>query len=127
MDRVMQIVHKHGNRWRYHFNAEKSAVLVYGENDRERKVNSKQRFYRLGKAQVKERDLYDHVGVKVSVTGNDNVRTSEKISKGRKALNAATSLGIKRYGLTMQACSTIFWCMIIPIVTYGSELWVLDD
>ena len=127
MDRVMRIVHRHGNRWRYHFNAEKSAVLVYGESDRERKINSKQRIYRLGKSQVKEREVYDHVGVKASVTGNNYTRASEKISKGRKALNAATSLGVKRYGLTMQACSTIFWSMIIPIVTYGSELWILDE
>ena len=31
LDKVMNLVSQHGNRWRYEYNASKSAVLVYGE------------------------------------------------------------------------------------------------
>ena len=30
-DQVLNIVNNYGNRWRFHFNAKKSAVLIYGE------------------------------------------------------------------------------------------------
>ena len=51
----------------------------------------------------------------------------EKISKGRRALNAAAGLGLKAGGLTIKACSIIFWSMVIPIITFSSEPWVLKD
>ena len=54
-------------------------------------------------------------------------RTVDKISKGRRALNSASALGLKRGGLTMYASNVIYWCMIIHIVTYGSELWILKQ
>ena len=127
MDRIMNIVYMHGTKWRYHFNASKSAVLVYGEGDIERKRNSKYRHHRLGSAEVKEREYYDHVGIKACVKRDYHHRTEEKISKGRKALNAATSLGIKKGGVSMAACNLIVWSMVIPIITYGSEIWILKD
>ena len=27
----------------------------------------------------------------------------------------------------MKACSLLFWSLIVPIVTFASELWVLKD
>ena len=55
------------------------------------------------------------------------MRLNEKIRKGRKALNAAAGLGLRPGGLTIKGCSIIFWSMTIPIVTFSSELWVLND
>ena len=49
------------------------------------------------------------------------------MSKGRKALCAASALGIKNGGISMRACNIIFWNLIIPILTYGAELWVLKQ
>ena len=103
MDRVMCIVHRHGTKWRYQFNAVKSAVLVYGENPQTNKKNAKFRNFCLGGSQVKERVSYDHVGVKASIFPNSVERTEDKVSKGRKALNAMSSLGIKRNGISVEA------------------------
>ena len=52
-------------------------------------------------------------------------RTEERISKGRRAFNAITSVGIKRKGISMKVGSTLFWSIIAPIVSYGCEVWVL--
>ena len=127
LDRVMEIVSKHGSKWRYQFNASKSAVLVYGERPAETKNNSRYRTFNLRGKQVKELPSYDHVGVKCTILNNSIERTTERISKGRKAFNAASSIGIKRNGLSTSACNLIFWNMIIPIVTYGAELWVMGN
>ena len=51
-------------------------------------------------------------------------RMEEKISKGRKALNASTGLGIRKNGLTMGTCNSIFWHVMVPMITFGSEVWV---
>ena len=125
-DRVLQTVHDHSCKWRYRFNPKKSSVLVYGENHKENKINSKHRFYRLGKEVIKESISYDHLGLKNNCL-LDNERTKEKISKGRKALNAAAGLGLKPGGLSIRACGLIFWSMVVPIITFASEMWVLSD
>ena len=43
----------------------------------------------------------------------------------RRAFNAITSVGIKSKGVPMKVCSTLFWTIIAPIVTYGCEVWVM--
>ena len=55
------------------------------------------------------------------------VRTEDNISKGCRSLNAATALGIRKGGLTIYSCNIIYWCMIVPISTYGCELWILKQ
>ena len=102
-----------------------SAVMVYGESKHEAKSNAKFRNFSLGNGKVKDRREYDHVGVKNCLFGNSMARTEDKISRGRRAFNTITSIGIKSKGVCMAICTTVFWTIIIPIVTFGSELWIL--
>ena len=125
-DCVLQVVYEHSCTWRYRFDPKKSAVLVYGESPKVSKLNSPHRYYKLGRDVIKEASSYDHLGLKNNAFRMNTERTKERISKGRKALNAASGLGLKPGGLTMQACGMIFWSMIIPIITFASELWVLN-
>ena len=101
-DKVRQIVHNYGCKWRFKFNAKKSAILVYGETRRENLEARKFRMFKLGGERVNERLEYDHVGVKACTLADDNERVSEKISKGRRVLNATSGLGIRKNGLTMK-------------------------
>ena len=48
-------------------------------------------------------------------------------AKGRRALNASSGLGIRKNGLNMMSCNLIFWSVVMPILTFGSEIWVLSD
>ena len=54
-------------------------------------------------------------------------RINEKISKGRHTVNMMTNIGVKKGGVAMSVCNTVFWSIIIPILTFGSELWVLNQ
>ena len=51
-------------------------------------------------------------------TGNYIDRTTE--------MNSAC-LGIQKGSFTMCTCKILFWSMVIPIVTYASELWILKQ
>ena len=115
MDQVMTLINNHSDRWRYEYNTQKSAVLVFGEDKKSYKVNCKDRNFNIGGKKVPEKSHYDHVGIK------------KKISKGRKTLNASTGLGVKRKGLSMSVCNLIFWLVIVPITTYGAEIWTISD
>ena len=65
------------------------------------------------------------MGIKCCLFNNYKPRTEERISKGRRAFNAITSVGIRKIGISMKVCTTLFWTIIAPIVTYGCEVWVL--
>ena len=125
MDLVMDRVFSHSCLWRYTFNADKSAVLVFGESKRDRRIGSANRVFSLGPERVKERLYYDHVGVKTCVQGDTHVRTEEKVAKARKVLNMASTLGIKKGGLSLSACNLIFWMVVMPTLCFGCEIWVI--
>ena len=127
MDRVMSTVYEHGCDWRFKFNASKSAVLVFGETERERRIRSEHRMFSLGGKHVKERLYYDHVGVKTCVKGDTHVRTEEKVKKARRVLNMSTNMGIRRGGLILKSCNLIFWTIVMPTLLFGCEVWVIKN
>ena len=127
MDLVMEKVHQHGCDWRYSFNAGKSAVLIFGESSKDRKVGSENRMFNLGGKRVKEHLYYDHVGIKTCVKGDTHVRTEERVVKARKALNASTNAGIRRGRLNLNTCNLIYWTFVIPTLIFGCEIWVLKN
>ena len=126
VDRTLELVYRHSRIWRYNFNAEKCAILVFGESHNDARRNSQYREYRLGNEKVLEKPVYDHLGLK-SCTQDQTIRVIEKVKKGRKVFNMAAGLGLKPGGLTVKTSSLLVWSMIVPIILYASELWVLKD
>ena len=126
-DEVLKLVYDHSCMWRYRFNPPKSVVLVYGESARENKNNSKFRTFKLGNDPIKETNSYDHLGLKNNCLRHNREHITEKISKGRRTLNAASGIGLKPGGLTMKACGMFFWAMVVPVVTFACELWIVSD
>ena len=121
-DSVMLVVYQHGCTWRYDFNARKSGVLVFGETERRRRINAKNRSFKLGPAIVKEVAEYDHVGIRTSVLSDSISGLEERVGKARRTLNAMSGLGIRRSGLNIATCN-IFWTIVVPI---ACELWHID-
>ena len=125
LDCTLDLAYKYYCKCRFYYNARKSAIMVYGEKKQEAVKNAKFRNYHLGQDEVKVTNKYEHIGVINCLFGNYTARTEDRISRGRRTFNAVTSIGIKSKGVCMSICTTVFWAIIMPIVTYGSELWVL--
>ena len=121
LNQLMRIVYGHGCTWRYVFNARKSGVLIYSQDQTHNRRYAPLREFRLGESIVSERMNYDHVGIQTSVNINDISRIEVRISKARKTLNAATGLGIRRNGLTIATCNIIFWSLVVPTALFGCE------
>ena len=64
--------------------------------------------YMLGNERVKETSSYEHLGLISYNSPNHSERTIEKVSKGRRALSAASGIGIKHGGISMKACNIVF-------------------
>ena len=126
-DKVHDIVYKYGRKWRFFFNAKKSAVLVYREVLKTYQKSHDLRHFKLGPDRVHERREYGHVGVKNCDDQESEICVKEKIEKGRKALNASSGIGIRKNGISIAAANLIYWTIVIPILTFGSELWILTD
>ena len=77
LDKALKIVNDYGNKWRYKFNARKSAIMVYGEEKKENRQNSENCISKLGKERVKEKVNYDHVGVKVCLFKDDETHGTD--------------------------------------------------
>ena len=69
------------------------------------------------------------VGVKACIFDNDDSCISEKsaVRTGSYTLNATTGLGIRKRGVCMSVCNTIYWAIVVPIITFGCKAWVLSD
>ena len=93
---VMQIAYNHSCRWRYKFNARKSAVLVYGDIASETKKFHLDRQYRIGSDKVYEKPKYDHVGVKSCINGGFSERTLKKDQKRTPSFLLVLGAGIKK-------------------------------
>ena len=101
--------------------------MVFGEDRKTSLANRKDRVFRLGSKWVKEKDSYDHVGVKMCIFPDDTSRIEIKISKGRKTLNASSGMGFRKNGLNMGTCNVIFRQVVIPAATFGSEVWIMSE
>ena len=41
-------------------------------------------------------------------------------------LNASSGMGFRRNGLNMGTCNVVYWQVVIPTVTFGSEVWIIS-
>ena len=119
-------MYSYGNIWRFRFQAKQSAILVYGESPREHNRNAQNRVLKLGCDRIPEKQEYDHVGTKSCFYSDSEPRVSEEVSKGRNVLNVAPGIGIRKNGLNTIFCNLIFWAVIVSILTFGCDMWILS-
>ena len=63
----------------------------------------------------------------MSIFPDNTSRVEEKISKGRKTLNASSGMGFRKNGHSMGMCNIIYWQVVMPTVSFGSEVWVMSE
>ena len=51
----------------------------------------------------------------------------DKISKGRRELNASAGISIRKNGICIAAVNLIFCTVVVPILTFSSEILILSE
>ena len=106
-DRSLGIISNHAKKWRYTYNAKKSAVLIFGETKQEHDRGAKFRNFVLDGEKISEKTEYEHLGIKSCLFQDTVPRTEDRISKGRRALNAITAISINKVSAWLHALSFI--------------------
>ena len=127
---MLDIVSSYACKWRYRFNAQKSAIMVFGEAPRSRAVARDSRQWTLNGTVIQESNEYHHLGVLRSVNPSSLSRTAERCTSGRSAFFALNGVG-SRFGCLHPVTSYhLYQALCLPITLYGSisktELLMLE-
>ena len=107
--------------WKLEVNLDKTKVMIFNR----KKTKLKQEIYYNNKP-VEQVDSYQYLGINFTHTGNLKqaaINLSQKASKALFSLNSK----IKEYTkLNTQTLMKLFDTLIVPILTYASEIWFAD-
>ena len=123
---MLDLVHQYARRWRYQLNSTKSVVMVLGESTATRSRQRSLRMWRLGDSILGEVNDQHHLGILRSVSVSTFPRTNERASAGRSAFFALNSIGSRFGSLHPLTSLKLYRSLCLPILLYGSELWVLS-
>ena len=124
---MLEIVSSYSVQWRYQLNAQKSAILVFGESAATRARNRSSRQWLIGSEVIPERDTYHHLGVLRSVSSSSKPRTSERCSSSRRAFFSLNALGSRAGCLHPLTSLRLYKVYCLPILLYGCEVWSLTQ
>ena len=85
-------------------------------------TNGKNRIFKFVPECIREKQSYDYVCVEANIYDEDGPRVMEKLLR----------IEILRPGdlkneLNMVSCNISFWPVILPILTFGIEIWILTE
>ena len=115
------MANQHYRKWRYVLKTKMCAIVVYGESEKENKLNTSNITYMLGNESVKGKSSYEHLGLTTVNSAKHIEGTSEKVNKGWGTLSPASGIGITHERVSIKACNIVFWSMVVPTVIYASE------
>ena len=123
---MLNIVHSYAKKWRYSINADKSAMMVFGESAKSRRSGREHRKWCLGADLISETDEQHHLGILRDVYNSTIHRTNERRSAARSAFYSLNSIGTRFGHLHPLTSLRLYRALSLPILLYGSEIWTLS-
>ena len=119
---LLDCAYAHSKKWKYEFNTDKSEAMIWGEDhDPHTKI-------KLGNNQVNVVSSSKHLGI--SLASNKKM-THEiydaRIGTARSLLYCARGIGSKNVPVAPAILSKVYWNVIIPKLTYGFEVYPVDE
>ncbi|KAK3098283.1 hypothetical protein FSP39_017953 [Pinctada imbricata] len=115
LQKLLDCCLEYSKKWRFHFNAAKSYVVVFGARNR---ITYK---WRIGMDERQIADSFTHLGILQSSTGSSFNRTMNACTKGRNAYFAIKS-SLSSGANPLSLCS-LYQKVVLPASLYGCELW----
>ena len=109
------------NKWKMTVNPTKSKHILFTSKN---KINKKDNF-NIGEHYLENVSQFTYLGVDINAAGSFKVSMdilSTKANKAKYALNNIAKLKL----LPIKTALRLFDAVILPILTYGSEIWALN-
>jgi hypothetical protein len=121
MQNILSKAYKHSRKWRYNFSANKSEILIYGQDKRNY-------HFWLGNEKVPNVEFTTHLGTCLYKNKKHLMSFLEKkVYKGNQAIMSVQGLGSTCAPTSVKLQSKIYWAVSVPIITYGQEVMEAND
>jgi hypothetical protein len=122
---VLNLIMHQMNQNRIKINGAKTEVLYYNHSGLQ---NSTPLQLEINDTKLSPSESAVHLGITHSPDPSVNTsRVSARIASATKSVYALLGAGLHgRNGLNPVVCRKLWQCYVIPILTYGAELWALD-
>ena len=117
LQKMLDLSYVYSTKWRFNFNARKSAVLIYGP--RSPLFRNQAWNWRIGSNKIPVNSSYIHLGIQQSSNLSCTDRTREACEKGRRTFFALQPSDF----LNPLTVISLYKKVVIPSVLYGCELW----
>ena len=119
---LLSITNNTANKYRIQFGQEKSKLLIIGKDNTNPTI-------KLGDMTIDPSETYKYLGETLNTKNNINDHIKEIERKTEAALKSALYIaGDDNYqGIEMETIWTLIESCIIPIITYGSETWDINQ
>ena len=113
----MKALERYCDEWQIHVNCSKTKIVVFGGGIPRRNTT-----YELFGEEIENVDCYKYLGITFHRNGKLKKAQDEMIKHASKAMYALVGKG-RRLQIPADLMIELFYSLIIPIVTYGSEVW----
>jgi hypothetical protein len=122
----MDVVTKHGRKWRYECNKKKSQVMVFGAAGSPRWARSRKarKPWKLGGNNIKEVNKYKYLGIWFERCNTARFRESKTkmVQAARRKMRAAWGMGVRGGVCTAKLSSLIWKSLVRPTVESAAEV-----
>ena len=118
LQKLINRVYKHSQKWRYEYNATKCAAVVFHKGRSQPELP-----FQIGNACINVVVAHEHVGTCMSPS---KWAVMEYVEKRIEACNkpgyTIMSIGSRNAPMTPKSASTLYWSICIPKLTYGFQM-----
>jgi len=120
LQKVLQSFSSYCKKWKLTVNVSKTKIVVFGS----RKYKGKTMF-KYDDDQIEIVDEFKYLGLMFSFNGKFKVCRKYLFSQAQKAMFSLLCK-CRKFDLSLKVCFELFDSLIVPILTYGSEIWSFE-
>ena len=117
---LIKIIYNYYYKYRLELHVIKSCVIVFGKL---RAVLNKFIDIKFGTSSIPQKKAVVHLGIQQDATQSTISRTRDVCAKARNAFYAMSDIGVYTGGLNAELSISLYKKVVLPIVTYGCEIW----
>ena len=121
LQKLMDLVWEFSCKWRFNFNYDKTAVLVFQHH--RGKIDNAQTIWKLGNTIVQEVNVYKYLGMEMDRGLTFREFKNRIADKARRNEMMVWSLRMRRAELSVKANVNMWKALVRPNLEYGAELW----
>lgn len=121
LEELIKVCYDYSLRWRFSYNVQKCAVIVFNESKTEFHKSSRQ--WSIGNCFIEEVEKFKHLGIICNKYLSLDDVIHDSCSKLKNTFLSLISSGIHENGFHPINCKKIYNSAVIPKALFGCELW----